>query len=153
MQLRRRHAIAKGPSPLPERYCESYCCMPTVNKRDMSERDICTKFITPAVQEVGWDLISQIREEVCFTKGRIIVRGKLVTRGKAERRLCPVLQAQHPDRAHRSKGQHFPPRAGMQQGLDYATPVNIPLGFQLAPSLCLCPLLATLLFSLTGDRL
>jgi hypothetical protein len=41
----------------------------------------------------------------------------------------------------------------MQQGLDYATPVNIPLGFQLAPSLCLCPLLATLLFSLTGDRL
>jgi type I restriction enzyme R subunit len=56
-----------------------------VNKKDLSERDICTKFITPAVQQAGWDLISQIREEVSFTKGRIIVRGKLVTRGKAKR--------------------------------------------------------------------
>jgi type I restriction enzyme R subunit len=29
--------------------------------------------------------MSQIREEVSFTKGRIIVRGKLVSRGKAKR--------------------------------------------------------------------
>ena len=29
--------------------------------------------------------MTQIREEVSFTKGRIIVRGKLVTRGKAKR--------------------------------------------------------------------
>ena len=56
-----------------------------MNKKDLSERDICTKFITPAVQQAGWDAMSQIREEVCFTKGRIIVRGKLVTRGKAKR--------------------------------------------------------------------
>jgi len=53
--------------------------------RDLSERDICTKFITPAIVKAGWDVQSQIREEVSFTKGRIIVRGKLVTRGKAKR--------------------------------------------------------------------
>jgi type I restriction enzyme, R subunit len=56
-----------------------------VNKKDLSERDICTKFITPAIKRAGWDLQSQVREEVTFTKGRIIVRGKLVTRGKAKR--------------------------------------------------------------------
>ena len=56
-----------------------------MDKRDLSERDICTKYITPAITQAGWDLMSQIREEVSFTKGRIIVRGKLVTRGKPKR--------------------------------------------------------------------
>jgi type I restriction enzyme, R subunit len=56
-----------------------------MNKTSLSERDICTKFITPALRRAGWDEITQIREEVSFTKGRIIVRGKLVTRGKAKR--------------------------------------------------------------------
>jgi len=50
-----------------------------VDKKSLSERDICTKFITPALTAAGWDLHSQIREEVSFTKGRIIVRGKLHT--------------------------------------------------------------------------
>ena len=56
-----------------------------MNKKSLSERDICTKFITPALRKAGWDEITQIREEVGFTKGRIIVRGKLVSRGKAKR--------------------------------------------------------------------
>ena len=56
-----------------------------MNKKDLSERDICSKFIGPAVKRAGWDGMMQIREEVAFTKGRIIVRGKLVTRGKAKR--------------------------------------------------------------------
>ena len=51
-----------------------------MNKKSLSERDICSKFITPAVVRAGWDEATQIREEVSFTKGRIIVRGKLVTR-------------------------------------------------------------------------
>jgi len=53
-----------------------------MDKRSLSERDICTKYITPALRQAGWDEINQIREEVSFTKGRIIVRGKLVSRGK-----------------------------------------------------------------------
>lgn len=56
-----------------------------MNKKDLTERDICTKFITPNIEKAGWDVQTQIREEVYFTKGRIIVRGKLVTRGKAKR--------------------------------------------------------------------
>ena len=47
-----------------------------MNKKDLSERDICTKYITPAVKLAGWDEMAQIREEVSFTKGRIIVDRK-----------------------------------------------------------------------------
>jgi hypothetical protein len=61
-----------------------------MNKKDLSERDIGTKFITPAVKQAGWDEMSQIREKVYFTKGRIIVRGKLVTRGNPN-----YLRVQH----------------------------------------------------------
>ena len=56
-----------------------------MNKKQLSERDICTKFITPSLRQSGWDEMTQLREEVSLTKGRIIVRGKLVTRGKAKR--------------------------------------------------------------------
>lgn len=57
-----------------------------MDKRQLSERDICTKFITPALRQAGWDEMLQIREEFSFTKGRIIiVRGKMVSRGKAKR--------------------------------------------------------------------
>jgi type I restriction enzyme R subunit len=56
-----------------------------VDKACLSERDICTKLIVPALQQAGWDIQRQVREEVTFTKGRVIVRGKLHTRGKARR--------------------------------------------------------------------
>lgn len=48
-----------------------------MNKNSLSERDICSKFITPALVKSGWDLESQIREEVSFTNGRIFVKGGL----------------------------------------------------------------------------
>jgi prevent-host-death family protein len=55
-----------------------------MDKRNLTERDICTKFILPAIKRAGWDEMLPVREEAYFTKGRIIVRGKLVTRGKAK---------------------------------------------------------------------
>ena len=59
--------------------------METINKKDLSERDICTKYITPAVVQAGWNLYTQIREEVTFTKGRVIVKGRSWSRGEAKR--------------------------------------------------------------------
>jgi type I restriction enzyme R subunit len=101
-----------------------------MNKRDLSERDVCTKFISPAVMQAGWDLTSQIREEVFFTKGRIIVRGKLVTRGKRKfvdyilyyKPNIPIAIIEAKDNNH-SIGD------GMQQGLDYAATLDIPFVF------------------------
>jgi type I restriction enzyme, R subunit len=56
-----------------------------MSKKDLSERDICTKFITPALRRAGWDIQTQVHEEVHFTAGRILVRGKTISRGKAKR--------------------------------------------------------------------
>jgi len=56
-----------------------------MDKGALTERDICTKFILPAIKCAGWDDMVQVREECAFTNGRIIVRGKLVTRGKRKR--------------------------------------------------------------------
>jgi type I site-specific restriction endonuclease len=42
-----------------------------VNKRALSESDICAKWITPALTQAGWNDALQIRREVSFTKGRI----------------------------------------------------------------------------------
>lgn len=51
----------------------------------LSEREACSKFITPALIAAGWDLQTQTREEVGFAKGRIIVRGKLHSPGQDKR--------------------------------------------------------------------
>jgi type I restriction enzyme, R subunit len=53
---------------------------PEFSKKELSERDICTKFITPALTSGSkWDLMNQIREEASSAKGRVIVRGQLST--------------------------------------------------------------------------
>jgi type I restriction enzyme R subunit len=101
-----------------------------MDKQVFSERDICTKFITPALRKAGWDEMLQIREEVSFTKGRIIVRGKLVSRGQGKRAdyvlyykpNIPLALIEAKDNTH-SVGD------GMQQALDYATTLDIPFVF------------------------
>ena len=101
-----------------------------MDKTSLSERDICTKFITPALRQAGWDEMTQIREEVSFTKGRLIVRGKLVSRGKGKRAdyilyyrpNIPIAVIEAKDNTH-AMGD------GMQQGLDYAETLNIPFVF------------------------
>ena len=56
-----------------------------MNKKSLTEADIRTKFITPAIEAAGWDMQTQMRKEYFFTAGRIIVRGKLVARGKGKK--------------------------------------------------------------------
>jgi type I restriction enzyme R subunit len=55
------------------------------SKKNLTERDICTKYIQPALEKAGWNQITQIREEVSFTDGRIYVKGNLSSRGKRKR--------------------------------------------------------------------
>jgi type I restriction enzyme R subunit len=101
-----------------------------LDKRSLTERDICTKFILPAIEQAGWDKLLQIREEVYFTAGRIIVRGKLVTRGKGKKAdfvlyykpNIPIAIIEAKDNTH-SVGE------GMQQGLEYAATLDIPFVF------------------------
>ena len=43
--------------------------MDPIDKKTLSERDICTKYITPAIYQAGWDIHTQVREEVTFANG------------------------------------------------------------------------------------
>lgn len=57
-----------------------------MNKKSLTEADISTKFIPPGLvrpNSARWNLMTQIREEAYFTKGRVVVRGKTVKRGEA----------------------------------------------------------------------
>lgn len=56
--------------------------MKYLNKQKLTETDIRTKYITPAVKNAGWDIQNQIREEYAFTDGRIFVRKNISSRGK-----------------------------------------------------------------------
>ena len=101
-----------------------------MNKKSLSERDICTKFITPSLVAAGWDLDTQIREEVGFTDGRIYVRGKIHARG-AKKRVDHILyyKPNIPLAIIEAKDNNHTVGAGMQQALGYATPLDVPFVF------------------------
>ncbi|MEX2409801.1 MAG: DEAD/DEAH box helicase family protein, partial [Candidatus Paceibacterota bacterium] len=98
-----------------------------MKKSGLTEADIRTKYITPALVGAGWDLHKQIREEKYFTDGRIRVRGSLVKRDvgkKADyilyyKRGIPLAVIEAKDNSH-AVG------SGLQQGLDYAEILDIP---------------------------
>ena len=59
-----------------------------MNKKSLTETDIRTKFITPALvgaNDDKWNLMTQISEEYYFTAGRVLVQGKTVKRGERKR--------------------------------------------------------------------
>ena len=101
-----------------------------MSKKELSEQDICTKYITPAIVSAGWDSLSQIREQKTFTDGRIIVRGKMHTRGKAKR---PDFVLYHrpnlPIAVIEAKDNNHSVGDGMQQALDYADTLDVPFAF------------------------
>lgn len=101
-----------------------------MNKKLLSERDICTKFITPALEAAGWDMLKQFREEVNFTDGRIMVRGKLSTRGKKKRAdYILYFKPNIPIGIIEVKDNNHEVSSGMQQGLEYADILNLPFVF------------------------
>lgn len=98
------------------------------NKSSLSERDIITKYILPAIEQSGWNKQTQIREEVTFTAGRIFVKGKKTKRGEKKRAdiiiyynpNIPVAVVEAKDNSHTIG-------AGMQQALEYANTLDIPV--------------------------
>lgn len=95
----------------------------------LSEDDVCAKFITPALHSAGWEEETQIRRQVGFTRGRIIVRGRLVARGKP-RRADIVLYHQHiPLALIEAKRLDVGADHGLQQALDYASALDVPFVF------------------------
>jgi type I restriction enzyme, R subunit len=100
-----------------------------IDKKALSERDICTKYITPAIVRAGWDLERDIREEVPFTDGRVIARGKHHTRGP-QKRADYILNYQNIRLAIvEAKKNELSVGHGMQQALAYAEALQVPFVF------------------------
>ncbi|WP_277268094.1 EcoAI/FtnUII family type I restriction enzme subunit R [Nitrosomonas nitrosa] len=101
-----------------------------MNKKQLSERDICTKYITPALDKAGWDVTTQVREEFSLTNGRIIVRGKLHTRAKRKRADYVLFYKPNiPIAIIEVKDNNHTIGDGMQQALGYADMLQVPFVF------------------------
>ncbi len=100
-----------------------------MNEKQLSEKELCQQVILPAIERAGWDQ-AQIKDEVVLTKGRVIVRGKLVTRGEQKRAdyvlyykpKIPIAVVEAKDNNHRVGD-------GMQQALEYAEMLDVPFVF------------------------
>jgi type I restriction enzyme, R subunit len=101
-----------------------------MDKKQLSERDICTKFITPSIEQAGWDKQTQLLEEVSFTDGKIFVRGRLTARGQGKRAdYILYYKPNIPIAIVEAKDNKHSVRSGIQQALDYARILDIPCVF------------------------
>ena len=103
-----------------------------MNKKNLSETDICDKFITPALQAVGWDVIEQIYREYTLRPGRMVVKGKTASRDqksilRADYVLC--FKANIPIAVIEAKDNNHAIGAGMAQAINYAELLEVPFSF------------------------
>src|SRR5580692_4474888 len=107
--------------------------IPLVNKKDLTEADIRTKYITPAIfgpDHSKWDSMTQVREEFYFTKGRVIVRGKSVKRGEAKKvDYLLYYKPNIPIAVIEAKDNNHALGDGMQQALEYAELLDVPFAY------------------------
>jgi hypothetical protein len=100
-----------------------------MDKKALSESDICDRFITPAIEKAGWTS-DQWRREFSFTDGKMIVRGKMVARGKPRRADYLLFYKPNiPIAVIEVKDNKHSVRAGMQQGLDCSERLEVPFVF------------------------
>lgn len=101
-----------------------------MDKKQLTEADIRTKFITPALVSAEWNVMTQIREEAYFTKGRVIVRGKTVKRGEAKKAdYILSYKPNLPLAVVEAKDNTHPVGSGMQQALEYAEILDVPFAY------------------------
>jgi type I restriction enzyme R subunit len=104
-----------------------------MDKKQLTEADIRTKFITPALAGPNgnkWNVMTQLREEIYFTKGRVIVRGKTVKRGEAKKAdYILYLKPGVPIAVIEAKDNTHTVGAGMQQALEYAEILDLPFAY------------------------
>lgn len=101
-----------------------------ISKKDLTERDIITKYIIPAIERAGWNIQKQVREEVYFTDGRIYVKGNKTKRGKAKKAdIILYYKPNIPIAVIEAKDNNHSIRSGIQQGLEYAEILDVPIAY------------------------
>ncbi|MEO1698902.1 MAG: DEAD/DEAH box helicase family protein [Planctomycetota bacterium] len=92
----------------------------------LTETETCMRLITPALEQAGWDVQTQIRREYSFTAGRIQVRGRLTHRGDPLRADYVLFRGSIPLAIVEAKRKGLGPANGIQQALDYAEQLDVP---------------------------
>lgn len=106
--------------------------MDIFDKKNLTERDICTKYITPAIVETaGWNRDTQLKEELSLTKGKVLVRGKLHRRGELKRADYVLYYKPNIPLAvvEAKENNNTTIYSGIQQAIEYATLVDVPFAY------------------------
>ena len=103
-----------------------------MDKKELSEIDICDLYITPAIKKAGWDQVTQIRREVTLTPGPVIVRGEMSARNKKKKKFADYVLFWEPGTrvaVIEAKDNKYPVSYGIQQALGYAEILGVPSAF------------------------
>ena len=106
--------------------------MNDIDKKSLSESDICDLFISPAIRDAGWDPLTQIRREVTLTPGPVTVRGNAASRNKKKRKFADYVLYQEPNvpiAVVEAKDNKHTVSQGLQQALGYAEVLKVPSAY------------------------
>ncbi|BFL82809.1 hypothetical protein LFREDSHE_12590 [Shewanella baltica] len=102
----------------------------SINKAKLTETDIITKFIMPAVKNAGWDDMTQIRQEVKLRDGKVIVRGQMGMRTTVKSAdIVLYHKPSMPLAVIEAKANKHEVGKGIKQALDYAHLLDVPFAF------------------------
>ncbi len=96
---------------------------------NLSEEDIKSRFIQPALEDKGWDKF-HMRLEYTYTAGQIIVQGRMKHRKKGKR-VDYLLYSDdnYPIAVVEAKDRNHTPDYGIQQAICYASDLDLPFAY------------------------
>jgi len=103
-----------------------------MDKKKLSEADICLKFITPGLVDRGWDLHEQIFQNFTLKAGRMVVRGQRAARDRRTIRFADYMLCHRPGlpiAVIEAKDNNHSLNAGMPQAIEYADLLDVPFAF------------------------
>jgi type I restriction enzyme R subunit len=103
-----------------------------MNKKNLSESDICDKFVRPAMVRSGWDEFEQIYAQYPLRAGRVVVRGKTARRDQStvlRADYALFFKANIPLASVEVKDNQHALGAGMAQAINYAELLDVPFSF------------------------
>jgi type I restriction enzyme R subunit len=104
--------------------------MAEINKATLTEADIISKYLLPAIKGAGWDDLTQVRQEVKLRDGKVVVRGQMAARKKVKSADIVLYHKMGlPLAVIEAKANKHEIGKGMQQGLDYARLLDVPFVF------------------------